>query len=166
MRVAQEFIAQECIAQECIAQECIPGNSCPRDFGHIETRKNRLGGNLVSHPSLQASDQSNMAASSKGDRYLLELQDKERLMYCGIYAADETKYKGIESNALLVLNKFRLEGEAGFCDLILEVEGRQLTTHRCVLAANSQFFYTMFSSGMKESNQTLLSLKSVSFQSM
>lgn len=33
MRLAQEFIAQEFIAQECIL-----GNSCPRDFGHMETR--------------------------------------------------------------------------------------------------------------------------------
>ena len=108
-----------------------------------------------------------MAASSKEESLanLFELQDKERLE-CDLYVSGGTRYKGRESNALLVLNKFRLEGEAGFCDLILEVEGRQLATHRCVLAANSQFFYTMFSSGMKESNQTLLSLKLVSFQSM
>ena len=82
------------------------------------------------------------------------------------YITGGIRYKGRENSALLVLNKFRFEGEAGFCDVILEVEGRQLTTHRCILAANSQFFYTMFSIGMKESNQTLLSLKSVSFQSM
>ena len=123
----------------------------------------------MSHHSLRASDQSNMAVSSKEDSLanLFELQDKERLhVEFDFYDSDGTRYKGRESNALLVLNKFRLEGEAGFCDVILEVEGRQLATHRCVLAANSPFFYTMFSSGMKESNQTLLSLKSVSFQSM
>ena len=109
-----------------------------------------------------------MAASSKEESLanLFELQDKERLIDVDVYFSGGTKYKGRESNALLVLNKFRLEGEAGFCDVILEVEGRKLATHRCVLAANSQFFYTMFSSGMKESNQTVLSLKSVSFQSM
>ena len=108
-----------------------------------------------------------MAASSKEESLasLFELQDKERLMDLS-YISGGTSYKGRESIALLVLNKFRLEGEAGFCDVILEVEGRQLTTHRCILAANSQFFYTMFSSGMKESNQKLLSLQSVSFQSM
>ena len=109
-----------------------------------------------------------MAAGSKEESVanLFELQDKERLMDFEVCFSGGTKYKGRESNALLVLNKLRFEGEAGFCDVILEVEGRQLTTHRCVLAANSQFFYTMFSSGMKESNQTLLSLKSVSYQSM
>jgi len=42
----------------------------------METRKNRLGGNLVSHPSLQASDQSNMAASSKGER-LANLRERQ-----------------------------------------------------------------------------------------
>ena len=108
-----------------------------------------------------------MAASSKESlANLFELQDKERLIDLDLYASGGTTYIGRGINALLVLNKFRLEGEAGFCDVILEVEGRQLATHRCVLAANSQFFYTMFSSGMKESNQTVLSLKSVSFQSM
>ena len=109
-----------------------------------------------------------MAASSAGESLanLLKLQDNERLMAYEIHVSGATRYESIMRNVFLVLNKFRLEGEAGFCDVILEVEGRQLTTHRCVLAANSPFFYSMFSSGMKESNQTLLSLKSVSFQSM
>lgn len=109
-----------------------------------------------------------MAAVSKGESLanLFELQDRERLLEFNLYVSGGTRYKGRESNALSLLNRFRLEGEAGFCDVTLKVEGRQLTTHRCVLAANSQFFYTMFSSGMKESNQKLLSLQSVSFTSM
>ena len=132
-----------------------------------ENERNARNTNLMAHHSLRACDQSNMAASSKEESLanLFELQDKERLIDVDVYFSGGTKYKGRESNALLVLNKFRLEGEAGFCDVILEVEGRKLATHRCVLAANSQFFYTMFRSGMKESNQTVLSLKSVSFQS-
>ena len=97
---------------------------------------------------------------------LFELRDKERLFEIDIYDSGGTKYKGRDSSSLSVLNRLRLEGEAGFCDVILEVEGRQLTTHRCVLAANSQFFYTMFSSGMKESNQKVLSLQSICFTSM
>ena len=109
-----------------------------------------------------------MAASNEEERlaYLFKLQDNERLMNRGGCVEGEAVFEGTERYVLLVLNKFRFEGEAGFCDVILEVEDRQLTTHRCVLAANSQFFYTMFSSGMKESNQMFLSLKSVSFQSM
>lgn len=107
---------------------------------------------------------SNMAASSMTN--LFELQDKEKLLEFNLYVSGGTRFKGSESSALSLLNKFRLEGEAGFCDVILEIEGRQLTTHRCVLAANSQFFYTMFSSGMKESNQKVLNLQSVSFTAM
>ena len=108
-----------------------------------------------------------MAASSKESlANLFELQDKERLIDLDLYASGGTTYIGRGINALLVLNKFRLEGEAGFCDVILEVEGRQLATHRCVLAANSRFFYTMFSNEMKESKQKLLSMKLVSFESM
>lgn len=109
---------------------------------------------------------SNMAAGSKSMENLFEIQDKEKLLEFNLYISGGTRFKGSESSALSLLNKFRLEGEAGFCDVILEVEGRQLTTHRCVLAANSQFFYTMFSSGMKESSQKLLSLQSVCFTSM
>ncbi|XP_078351049.1 kelch-like protein 25 [Oculina patagonica] len=109
-----------------------------------------------------------MAADSKAESLadLFELQENEILMEMEFYVEGGTKFKGSETNVLSVLNKFRLKGEAGFCDVILEVEGRQLTTHRCVLAANSQFFYSMFSSGMKESNQKLLSLQSVCFTSM
>lgn len=106
----------------------------------------------------------NMAASSMAN--LFEQQDREKLLEFNLYVSGGTRFKGSETSALSLLNKFRFEGEAGFCDVILEVEGRQLTTHRCVLAANSQFFYTMFSSGMKESNQKLLSLQSVCFNSM
>ena len=97
---------------------------------------------------------------------LFEIQDKEKLLEFNLYVSGATRFKGSESSALSLLNKFRLEGEAGFCDVILEVEGRHLTTHRCVLAANSQFFYTMFGSGMKESNQKVLNLQSVSFTAM
>ena len=122
----------------------------------------------MSHRPLRSINKSNMAASKKEGSLanLFESQDKERLLRIDLGVSDEATYKGRESNALSVLNKLRLEGEGGFCDAILEVEGRQLTTHRCVLAANSQFFYTMFSSGMKESNQKVLSLQSICFTSM
>ena len=113
-------------------------------------------------------NKSNMAAGNKEESLanLFELQEKERLFGINLDVSGGIQYKGRESNALLVLQKLRLEGEAGFCDAILEVEGGQLTTHRCVLAANSKFFYTMFSSGMKESKQKVLSLQSISFTSM
>ena len=97
---------------------------------------------------------------------LFEQQDKETLVEASLYASGSTKFKGSESSALSLLNKLRFDGEAGLCDVTLDLEGKLLTSHRCVLAANSQFFYTMFSCGMKESNQKVLSLQSVSFNAM
>ena len=97
---------------------------------------------------------------------LFKKQDREILADTITYGSGGISFKGNASDALSLLNQLRFEGEGGFCDMILEVEGRQLATHRCILAASSQFFYNMFSSGMKESNQTLLKLHSVSFDSV
>ncbi|EDO40242.1 predicted protein, partial [Nematostella vectensis] len=47
------------------------------------------------------------------------------------------------------------------CDVNLEVEGQVFAAHRCVLAANSQFFYTMFTSGMRDSNDSRIKLCSL-----
>ena len=107
-----------------------------------------------------------MAGSVRNMENLFEQQEREKLLELKFLDSGGIRFKGSESSALSLLNKLRLEGEGGFCDVTLEVEGRQLVTHRCVLAASSQFFYTMFHSGMKESNQTLLKLHSVSFESM
>ena len=106
------------------------------------------------------------AGSVRNMENLFEQQDREKLLELDFCDSWGIRFKGSESSALSLLNKLRLEGEGGFCDVTLEVEGRQLATHRCVLAASSQFFYTMFHSSMKESNQTLLKLHSVSFDSM
>ena len=123
----------------------------------------------LSHPALRVNDpveEGKMAGSVRNTENLFEQQDREKLLELNFYGSGGIRFKGSESSALSLLNKLRLEGEGGFCDVTLEVEGRQLATHRCVLAASSQFFYTMFHSGMKESNQTLLKLHSVSFDSM
>ena len=123
----------------------------------------------ISHPSLPVNhpvEEGKMAGSVRNMENLFEQQDREILFELDYYGSGGFRFKGSESSALSLLNKLRLEGEGGFCDVTLEVEGRQLATHRCVLAASSQFFYTMFSSGMKESNETLLKLHSVSFDSM
>ena len=123
----------------------------------------------LSHPALRVNDpveEGKMAGSVRNTENLFEQQDREKLLELHFYGSGGIRFKGSESSALSLLNKLRLEGEGGFCDVTLEVDGRQLATHRCVLAASSQFFYTMFNSGMKESNQTLLKLHSVSFDSM
>ena len=123
----------------------------------------------LSHPALRVNDpveEGKMAGSVRNTENLFEQQDREKLLELNFYGSGGIRFKGSESSALSLLNKLRLEGEGGFCDVTLEVDGRQLATHRCVLAASSQFFYTMFNSGMKESSQTLLKLHSVSFDSM
>ena len=107
---------------------------------------------------------SNKRTTSMED--LFKKQDREILAHTDTYGSGGIRFKGNVSDALSLLNQLRFEGEGGFCDVILEVEGRQLATHRCILAASSQFFYNMFSSGMKESNQTHLKLHSVSFDSV
>ena len=97
---------------------------------------------------------------------LFKKQNSEILDDTITYGSGGIRFKGNACSVLPLLNQLRLEGEWGFCDVTLEVEGRQLASHRCILAANSEFFCNMFSSGMKESNQTLLKLHSVSFDSM
>ena len=107
---------------------------------------------------------SNKRTTSMED--LFKKQDREILAHTNTYGSGGIRFKGNASDVLSLLNQLRFEGEGGFCDVILEVEGRQLATHRCILAASSQFFYNMFSSGMKESNQTHVKLHSVSFDSV
>ncbi|EDO42992.1 predicted protein [Nematostella vectensis] len=86
--------------------------------------------------------------------------DKKKLIYIGA-----RRYKS-SGCAMRTLNRFRKEGGSGFCDVILQVEGRHYPVHRCVLAANSPFFYTMFNSGMKESMQQTLQLQSIKAKAM
>ncbi|XP_077083495.1 kelch-like protein 9 isoform X2 [Siphateles boraxobius] len=47
------------------------------------------------------------------------------------------------------------------CDVELEAEGRVFHAHRVLLVASSDYFRGMFTSGMKESRQTLVSLQLV-----
>ena len=53
--------------------------------------------------------------------------------------------------------KFRLEEQ--FIDVRLKIGKDCLPAHRIVLAANSNYFYAMFTKAMKESNQELIELK-------
>ena len=53
--------------------------------------------------------------------------------------------------------QFRDEGQ--FIDIRLKVLGDIFPAHRIVLAANSDYFYAMFTAEMKESNQEVIELK-------
>ena len=64
---------------------------------------------------------------------------------------------------LLKCAKFRDEGQ--FIDVRLKVSDDVFTAHRIVLAASSDYFYAMFTNGMKESNQEMIELKDESITS-
>ncbi|CAH8472864.1 unnamed protein product [Schistosoma haematobium] len=57
------------------------------------------------------------------------------------------------------MNAFRKEGQ--LCDVVIKAEGREFLAHRVVLAASSDYFDAMFSSGMAESAQLEVELKSI-----
>ena len=61
---------------------------------------------------------------------------------------------------LKTLKKYR-EDNIKLCDLKLQVEDQVLPVHRSVLAACSQYFYTMFSGELKESNQSTVVLNDI-----
>ena len=59
--------------------------------------------------------------------------------------------------------QFRDEGQ--FIDVRLKVREDIFPAHRIVLAANSDYFYAMFTAGMRESNQEVIELKDESISS-
>ena len=59
--------------------------------------------------------------------------------------------------------QFRDEGQ--FIDVRLKVGEDVFPVHRIVLAASSDYFYAMFTNGMKESNQEMIELKDESITS-
>ena len=70
----------------------------------------------------------------------------------------------IESNTLQNLENLRHEGE--FCDVILQVEGKEFPAHRSVLVASSEYFRKMFTIDMKEKSSKKVSIKSITSQAM
>ena len=92
---------------------------------------------------------------------LFDKLDKQELTPKASRASDTVEYSGGRGDVLLILNRFRIEGNS-LCDIVLEVQGKLFPAHRNVLAANSRFFHAMFTSGMKESSQNLWKLHTVS----
>lgn len=52
------------------------------------------------------------------------------------------------------------------CDVVVVVDKEEIFSHRLVLAANSSYFFSMFTSGMSETNQTRVTLKEVDPQAV
>ncbi|KXJ17728.1 Kelch-like protein 12 [Exaiptasia diaphana] len=102
-------------------------------------------------------------SASKDVEEAFVILDKEKLSDIS-YLSDDVgrKFRADSKNFLSFLNILRKEGElAGFCDVVLEVDGQSFPAHRCVLAVNSQFFYTLFTSGMRDSKEKHVNLRSL-----
>ena len=70
------------------------------------------------------------------------------------------------ANADILLSKCsQFRNESQFIDVRLKVGEDIFPAHRVVLAANSDYFYAMFTNGMKESNQEVIELKDKNFKS-
>ena len=52
-----------------------------------------------------------------------------------------------------------LRNNERFCDVIVEVKGKEFKAHKAVLAAASPFFLTLLESNMRESNQHLIKIE-------
>lgn len=55
----------------------------------------------------------------------------------------------------------QMREEQKLCDVVLEVGGEEILAHRLVLAASSQYFFSMFGGSMRESRQERVALKEV-----
>ena len=55
----------------------------------------------------------------------------------------------------------QMREEQKLCDVVLEVSGEEVLAHRLVLAASSQYFFSMFGGSMRESRQERIELKEV-----
>ena len=60
----------------------------------------------------------------------------------------------------------QMRDERKLCDVILDVGSEEIPAHRLVLAASSQYFYSMFAGGMRESRQERVELKEVEASAM
>ena len=72
--------------------------------------------------------------------------------------------KGHPSEAFERMQQMREEQK--LCDVVLEVEGEEILAHRLVLAASSQYFFSMFAGSMRESRQERVELKAVEANAM
>ena len=70
------------------------------------------------------------------------------------------------AHADILLSKCaQFRNESQFIDVRLKVDEDIFPAHRIVLAASSNYFYAMFTDGMKESSQEVIELKDESISS-
>ena len=63
-------------------------------------------------------------------------------------------------------NLHQMQKEKDFCDLSIQVQGTTIQVHRFVMAAGSQYFRSLFTSGMKESSSNVVDLDCCSAEVM
>lgn len=63
-------------------------------------------------------------------------------------------------------NLYKIYKEKKLCDVSLVIGGNEIETHRIVLAANSAYFYTMFTGDLLESSARKIVLKEVDFEAV
>ncbi len=84
----------------------------------------------------------------------LNLSDESSAREVQLFLAGEHPNEAFE-------RMLQMRGEGQLCDVILEVGEREIHAHRLVLAASSQYFYSMFVRDMLESRQERIELKGV-----
>ena len=92
--------------------------------------------------------------------------DKELKMADETCSGETLVYKD-SFHACQVLEKLeRLFQDQKLCDVVLVVEDNEILAHRAVLAANSLYFYSMFTSGMCESIEERVPLREVGYSAV
>ncbi|XP_028406410.1 kelch-like protein 5 [Dendronephthya gigantea] len=80
-------------------------------------------------------------------------------------------FKAVEPNtsthaSIFLQSLYKIYKEKQLCDVTLVVDMNEIETHRVVLAANSAYFYTMFTGDLLESTARKVVLKEVDFAAL
>ena len=84
----------------------------------------------------------------------LQLNDEARSRESHVFVAREHPSEAFERMQ-------QMRDEQKLCDVVLVVGGEEILAHRLVLAASSQYFFSMFVGSMRESRQERVELKEV-----
>lgn len=90
-----------------------------------------------------------MAAAMDGESLMEVLNYKDSFHACHV---------------LEMLKKLYIKRE--LCDVVLIVDEQEIRAHRVILAANSAYFYSMFTTDMCESVQERISLKGIDYEAL
>ena len=90
-----------------------------------------------------------MAAAKEGENTVEVLDYKDSFHACSV---------------LETLKKLYMKNE--LCDVVLVVDEHEIKAHRVVLAANSVYFYSMFTTDMCESVQERISLRGIEYEAV